>query len=522
MKELKFEELSIQQKLGMTFTAFINGCERTEEDDEFILDLIRNHSLGSVWIKPDMDHAKELMLKVKEAADYPILIFTDAENGLSPYLIGRHNAIAATGNEKHAYIFGKAVGITARKMGYNIVCNPVLDMKVGSQRSLGTDKEKVSALAAAIAKGMHDGGVLTVGKHYPGGSSVSEIDAHMAESLSADTKEDLLAYPLYPYKHLMEEGLLDGIMTQHKRYENIDPEYPASLSKKVIDIIREEGFNGIAITDALCMMGIRAKFGLVDSKGLALAAGNDTILPFAGNNRELFAEYCQAYEKGLIPDERLDEATKRILAAQHKTTMMPKDAELTDEDIKLFNSINSDGVYAKTDEGLTTNISRDGNHYFVIMTRCNTGMDVGERVDVDTFSNVWHKPLEIKEKLLELFPNSQVAFINEFPTPTQNEKALKNSLGCEELVFLTFTEAIAYVGKENFTRRFIRLIEAMQLTDRVSTIVHFGNPLVLEELPHIPRYIIGGISAGSINACLEVLAGEYPAKGVPTYDFKLK
>ena len=48
MKELKLEELSIRQKLGMTFTAFINGSSRTPEEDAFILDLIKNHSLGCV------------------------------------------------------------------------------------------------------------------------------------------------------------------------------------------------------------------------------------------------------------------------------------------------------------------------------------------------------------------------------------------------------------------------------------------------------------------------------------------
>ena len=45
---------------------------------------------------------------------------------------------------------------------------------------------------------------------------------------------------------------------------------------------------------------------------------------------------------------------------------------------------------------------------------------------------------------------------------------------------------------------------------------------VLEDLPHIPRVIIGGISEGSVNACIDVLAGINEPKGVPTYNFKLK
>ena len=55
------------------------------------------------------------------------------------------------------------------------------------------------------------------------------------------------------------------------------------------------------------------------------------------------------------------------------------------------------------------------------------------------------------------------------------------------------------------------------LTDRISTIVHFGNPFVLEDLVHIPRIIIGPTSKDGVDAALEVLVGNYPAKGSLTY-----
>lgn len=522
MKELQFEELTTRQKLGMTFTAVLHGGNRTDEDDAFVFDLIRNHSLGAVWIQQGFDNTQEQMAKVKEIADYPILIITDAESGIGEYLVGKHNAIGCTGSEKHAYAFGKAVGVTARKMGYNVVCDPVVDMIDGSQRSLGTDKYKVAALATAEARGMHDGGVLTVGKHYPSGSNANHIDSHMAESLSYDTKEDLLNYSLYPYLKLNEEGLLDGIMSQHKRFANIDPDHPATLSKSVIDIFREQSYNGFIITDALCMMGIRAKFGDVVSKGLALSAGIDLLLPYTWNNTEQFSQYCEAYEKGLVPDEMLDAAVKRILHTQHRVTLLPQDTELTEEDIKTFHSINKDGVYTRIDEGLSPTISRDGKHFFVVIARQETDIAPGGKVDVDTFSNGWHFPGRITKKIKELFPNAGVKVIHQFPSQGEMAGTLSDSLGCDELVFMTFSEALAYTGKEYLTHRIVNLIEAMQITDRISTIIHLGNPHVLEELPHISRYIFGGHAADSIDACLEVLAGEYPANGVQTFEFELK
>ncbi len=522
MKELKFEELTNRQKLGMTFIATLHGGKRTKEDEAFVFDLIKNHSLGAVWIQQGFDRTVEEIAKVREIADYPILIITDGESGVGEYLVGKHNAIGCTGSEKHAYAFGKAVGVTARKMGYNMVCDPVVDMIDGSARSLGTDKYKVAALAVAEARGMHDGGVLTVGKHYPGGSNANHIDSHMAESVSADTKQELLDYNLYPYIKLNEQGLLDGIMTQHKRFYNIDPDHPGTLSKSVIDIICEQGYEGVVMTDALCMMGIRAKFGDVESKGLAINAGVNLLLQYTNDNIGAFEQYCEAYEKGLVSEECLDKATKRVLEAQHKTTLLPKDTELTEEDVKTFKSINKDGVYTKTDDGISQTISRDGKHYFVVIARQETDIAPGGKVDVDTFSNGWHFPGRITQKIKELFPNAGVQVIHQFPSQGEMSSVLENSLGCDELVFMTFSEALAYTGKEHLTRRVVNLIDAMQVTDRISTIVHQGNPHVLEELPHVSRYIFGGHAAESIDACLEVLAGEYPANGIPTYEFELK
>lgn len=519
MQELKFEELTTRQKLGMTFTAMLYGGSRPQEDDDFVLDLIKNHSLGAVWIQEGLENAEAYMSMVKAAADYPILIITDCERGIADYRVGKHNAIGCTGKEKYAYAFGKTVGVTARKMGYNVVCNPVVDMTDGGPRSLGVDKDKVTALAIAEVQGMHDGGVLSVCKHYPGGSTDDGVDSHMTESASGDTKEELLDYSLHPYIKLNEKGMLDGIMSQHKRFYNIDPEYPATLSKTMLDIIREQNFNGFIITDALCMMGIRARFGDVASKGLAINAGIDLLLPYFQGNQEQFRQYCEAYDQGLVSDDMLDAAVKRILEAQHKVMLLPKDTELTEKDLDTFNRINKDGTYTKIDAEIPTTISRNGNHYFAVLINQDTDMN---NITVDTFSNGWHQPGRIAGKIKELFPNATVQMIRQYPSQSEMWAVLSKSLNCDELVFITFSEQVAATGPEHLTRRVESLISSLQITNRVSTLIHHGNPHVLENLPHIPRCIFGGHSAQSIDTSLEVLAGEYPANGVPTYTFTLK
>lgn len=528
IKELNFDELTVPQKLGLAHIIAINGWTRRQhpELDKIVLDLIKNHALGGVWVQPDTPDAQEIIDMVKEAADYPILIFTDAESGIKTadveYLVGKHNAIGCTDSELHAYTFGKVVGITARKMGYNFVCNPLLDVSTtGSARSLGSDIKKVAKLAAAEARGMHDAGILTVGKHYPSAINYKHIDSHMAESESIQTKEELLEYSLYAYKELMKEDLLDGLMSGHIKCSKIDPDNPTSLSKKVIDVIRDEGYDGIILTDALCMMGILAKYGYDVSRGLAIAAGNDMALPYDSKFQESYDALLKCYDEGIIKDERLDEAVKRVLVAQHKTLAEPKFNEITEEDLKIFRSINRDAVTARFDEGLTANISRDGKHYFVLMVRNEEKVGGDGGVAVDTFSNGWLHPDEVTKQLTEYFPNSTVKCIHQFPTQGQCHATVSWSIDYDDVVFITFSEFLAYCGGEHITRRVEGLIEAMQLTNRISTLVHFGNPCVLGNLPHISRYLFAPASRESVAAAIDVLAGEYPANGNLTYDITL-
>lgn len=524
MRELKLEELSLKQKLGMLSVATISTRQHPEYE-EYVFSLIRERAVGTVWIQQGFtnDDLPGLVKKIKEIADYPILIVQDAESGVGKFMVGKHNAIGCAGTEKHAYTFGKCIGVTARNMGYNMLCDPVVDLSTqGSARSLGGDKEKVAKLAAAMARGLHDAGILTIAKHYPGGSDPKGVDSHMTESVSEDTVEDLMNYDLYPYKRLMEENLLDGFMTQHKRFINIDPDYPATLSKKMLNIMFDMGFDGLVMTDALSMMGIRAKFGSVESKGLAVAAGVNQLLHWSQDNKPGFDAVTEAYERGMIPDDILNVSVQRVLDAQHKTLAEPKYTELTEQDIADFNSINKDCVYAKTDDGVPLSISKDGKHFFVILVRNGAKINEGGKMDVDTFSTDWHQPLKIEAKIKKLFHKSEVHMIDQFPGPMAIARVLSRSIDYEDVVFVTFSEALAYTGPEHLTRRIENIVTAMQHTNKISTIMHFGNPYVLQNIGHTPRYIIGAQAEECVDAAFDILAGDYPANGTPTYSAELK
>ena len=128
----------------------------------------------------------------------------------------------------------------------------------------------------------------------------------------------------------------------------------------------------------------------------------------------------------------------------------------------------------------------------------------------------------IECKIKELFPNSETLLIYQFPSQLQCLWAINDTFGYDNVVFITYSEFLAYTGPECFTRRFLNIINSMQHTNRISTIIHYGNPVVMEELPHTQRKIIGGCSQKSTLACLEVLAGIREPLGKLPYKVNFK
>lgn len=536
LTELNFEELTVEQKLGMVTVGTLLEVRESEVDKygtfeeniAFVVELIKKHSLGAVWIPFSLlDKYPDLMPRIHEAADYPILIFTDAEMGITQYKIGAHNAIGIANSEQLAYTFGKVTAATARKLGYNVVCDPVLDITDfssacgGPNRCIGSDKYRVTELAKAVARGMHDGGVLTVAKHYPGIQKA--FDSHMTPFICNESLEKLIDCNFYPYVELARDGLLDGVMKQHADVPSIDPDFAASISMKASNLLRDLGFDGFFISDALDMMGLRARYGDTAMKGLAIAGGNELALPWF-SARKAYWDMVECYKNGMFTDERLDDAVRLVLAAQHKANVMNETEleDVTQEDIDNFNKINFSSVYSASDDGVSNSISREGKHYFAVMVSNQAAVTDDGRLVNENFTERSYAAGKTVKKIKELFPNSECRVIYEHPTARQNADVLSYSLGCEEVVFVTYGDAPPSSGSDRFTPRFLALMEAMQVTGRLTTMLYFGNPFVMEDAPHIKRRLIGAFSQGSVDVALEILAGLSEPMGAPTYDVKLK
>ncbi len=527
MKPLRLEDLSTEQKIGQLLVA---RSIRSQQDYDFAMELIKNHALGGVqaFVAPD---AKEKVIDpVLAAADYPIFISADMEEGyqLGEYLIPGNLALGALDDPEMAYTFAKVTAMQAKKLGYNMIWSPCIDLapidaNCRITRTMGSDPDRVARLSCAYMKAFADCGVIGSAKHYPSPFDQPE-DTHMCEGVSYHTEEEFVDICLRPYLAMINELGEDmmGIMTNHVRCMNIDPENPATFSKKCLDMIKNRGFKGVMMTDSLAMMGVIQRYGDDKMLGYAVAAGNDLILPnYRISLKDSYNYLLQNYRDGMFSEERLNDAVSKVLWAQERTMRQPAQSEISEADKAAFLRMNRDCIGAVTDPGLTPAIDKDARHLFIVLTE-NDYIGVGkQRQDECEISFVnWWDPAAIAKSLKEKFPNSDVMFMPEFPNRVQNEKACAQAVMHDDVVFFTFCESAAYQGTDGLTDRMRSLMHTMAY--HIAAVVHVGNPYAMEKIDHVPRILFGYKSQRSAAFLPAVLAGEIEANGTLPIDLKLQ
>jgi beta-N-acetylhexosaminidase len=130
----------------------------------------------------------------------------------------------------------------------------------------------------------------------------------------------LRAVELQPFGAYAKAGLA-SVMTAHVIFEALDPEVPATMSAKVLRLLREEvGFSGVLVSDDLEMKAIADHFGIGEAAVRGTLAGVDLFLVChrADRQREMIDAVVKAVESGRIPRARIDEANARLDALEKK------------------------------------------------------------------------------------------------------------------------------------------------------------------------------------------------------------
>jgi beta-N-acetylhexosaminidase len=183
-------------------------------------------------------------------------------------------------------------------LGIDVDCTPIADVPVAGadpiigDRAYGTTPDKVAAIAAAVAAGLLDGGVLPVLKHIPGHGRATADSHHKLPVVNA-ARATLEASDFAAFRPLA--GLPLG-MTAHVVFTAIDPVAPATTSATIVrDVIRDSiGFAGLLMSDDVSMGALSGS--LAERTRAALAAGCDIVLHCNGHMDEMAAVATEAPE----------------------------------------------------------------------------------------------------------------------------------------------------------------------------------------------------------------------------------
>lgn len=232
-------------------------------------------------------------VRYQNMAKVPMLVSIDGEWGLGmrltdAYSFPRQMMMGALSpkNDSLIFLMGAEIAKQCKMMGINVDFAPVADLNsnpnnpVIGTRSFGEDKKRVAAKAILYTKALQNGGVMAVGKHFPGHGD-TDVDSHSGLPEITHTIAYIDSVDLYPFRQLARSGCR-GMMVAHLQVNALDntPKTPSSTSEKIVNqILRKRlGFNGLIFTDGMDMGAITKNFKKGEGELKALMAGADVIL----------------------------------------------------------------------------------------------------------------------------------------------------------------------------------------------------------------------------------------------------
>ncbi len=325
-----YNQMSLEEKIGQLFMvqAFSNQGLAHEN---LISQLITNHHIGGIiFSKGDPMSQARINNIFQDASKIPLLIGMDAEWGLSmrlenTYAFPWNMTLGAITDNSLIEQVGKQLGEHCKRLGVHFNFAPVVDINTNpinpiiGNRSFGEDRDNVTNKALAFMKGMQEAGVLANAKHFPGHGD-TESDSHKTLPTIHFDEKRIDSVELYPYRSLIKQGL-SSVMVAHLNVPALEPQegVPSSLSHHIVtDILKDSlQFQGLIYTDALNMKGA-SNFSLPGDIDLAaFLAGNDVLL-ISEDVPKAITKIMEAYDAGIVTEERLSHSVKKILQAKYK------------------------------------------------------------------------------------------------------------------------------------------------------------------------------------------------------------
>lgn len=326
--QVKFEDLSFDEKLGQTLVVFVD-VDSAEQNRK----AIEEGKIGGVliqWGNYSLPKTKELVAKLQSWAaksphKIPLLISIDYEGGTvyTPITLGfeylpTNMMFSATQDEEATATVAYLAGLELRRAGVHINFSPVLDVNSNPHnpiigvRSFGSDPANVTKMGLALMNGFKAAGVVSVVKHFPGHGNTTE-DSHYKVPVVHDSLDTLEKVHLAPFAQAIKHQV-PGVMTGHIMYPALDINNISTFSRPILhDLLREKmGFNGFVVTDSLDMKSTTFFCKIPDCAVKSLDAGADMLL--LGRYIKINTVFNRMKEQlaARKDNARLEEAAKRI------------------------------------------------------------------------------------------------------------------------------------------------------------------------------------------------------------------
>jgi len=282
---------------------------------------------------PDWPAERDVIAAFNRQAPVPLLVSADLEGSRMSLPGGGEFpnplALAAIDDVAMTSAISIAMAQEAQAAGINWSFTPVLDINarfksaIVATRGFGSDVPTIERHALSQLRAFQANGVAVAIKHWPG-EGFDDRDQHLVTTVNPLGMEDWEANFGRLYRAAIEAGAM-SVMSAHIalpafiREGNPDAGVelyrPASISRDLNEgLLRKRlGFNGLIVSDATGMGGLKAWSTRAQYLPELVAAGCDVIL-FVDDMERDYGFVADALKDGRLTWERVDEAVTRQLA----------------------------------------------------------------------------------------------------------------------------------------------------------------------------------------------------------------
>ncbi|MFZ5478288.1 MAG: beta-N-acetylhexosaminidase [Myxococcota bacterium] len=231
--------------------------------------------------------------------------------------------VGNVGDPRFTYEVGRALGREVRALGFDLDFAPDADVDsnpknpVIGDRAFAARPVDAARHAAAFVRGMQEEGCIACAKHFPGHGDTA-VDSHLDLPKVEKEPPELEECELVPFRACVEAGV-GSVMTAHVVYPAWDEDVPATMSPKVIGILRK-GYGGVVFSDDMEMKAVRGRYPLEKQLREATEATVDVFLACKeiGLQVEAFETMVRLQEESKRQEDAAIDAVKRWHALRER------------------------------------------------------------------------------------------------------------------------------------------------------------------------------------------------------------